>query len=91
MTSSDKPHDRLTDLGASMLERLLDELGEDEEVWAIVMLSNKTNGGIATHGYEKPEDCLGDLFVHANQIAKTVGKRVALVKWPQSPEGGALS
>jgi hypothetical protein len=76
-TVSDEPIDRLTTLCDDMIG-YLEEAG-NEDVKAIVFLSDAERGGIVFHGYEDTTAGMVELFLHLKQVFASQGKKFGLM------------
>jgi hypothetical protein len=80
---SDEPHDRLTELAARMTECLGDAGNED--VRAIIFLTDHQRGGIETYGYDDTTEAIADLFIHLRALFRANGQDLDVVSIPNSP------
>lgn len=82
---SEEPFDRLTHLSVEMTEPL--DRPENADVRAIIFLGDSQKGGIQLHGYEDQAEAMVDLFVHVKAIFASMGKELAFIGVPESPQG----
>jgi len=80
---TDVPTDRLTGLSNEMLKIL--QTPENEDVRAIIFLSNETGGGVGMYGYEDSISGIAELFVHMKMVFAANGKQLDFIGIPDSP------
>jgi|SoiMethySBSTD1v2_1073268.scaffolds.fasta_scaffold16222_10 hypothetical protein len=76
VTRSNEPQGPLAHLAAGMTKDLPDD------VQAIVMLHDETNGMVHLHGYDEENgesDALSDLFTHMKAIFRANGSDLAII------------
>jgi hypothetical protein len=73
-----EPHDRLTELCATMTDALDGELEPGEDVKAVVMLQDGERGGLQMHGYDDDTDAIVDVFLHLRAIFEAQGKTLMI-------------
>jgi len=74
-TTEGEPHDRLTRIGARLIDAFDADPEKIEGDMMVICLDSEVErrGGTAVHGYEDTSKAIGNLFVHLLAMLKTKG------------------
>lgn len=73
-----EPHDRMTRLGAAMIDALERMPEYAPGVKAIVLLHDEERAGTILHGYDSDAEAMAEIFVHLAAVFGANGKRLMI-------------
>lgn len=89
-----EPHDRLTRIGAAMLDARESHPESGASDRCVIFLTDGSKAGTIMDGYGEPPDdrtAMVDVFMHLAAVFEANGITLKMVPLPQTPEGGSLS
>lgn len=72
--SEGKPHDRMTRLGAAMIETLEANPEYRDTVRTIIFLTDGDRSGVALHGFASDHQAMAEIFMHMRAVFRANGQ-----------------